>query len=80
LLDRMEATVRALVAETAREAARGVGMKAVTTTVQHSRPSTSPCKMADTLHSCFEQAADMHAAGNWVNMPSGALHDTAPVR
>ena len=67
VLERMEATLRALVAESNRRE------KCTVTLTQMSRATPAICDPA--MMAALEAAAEAHAAGVWQRMPSGAGHD-----
>jgi N-carbamoyl-L-amino-acid hydrolase len=67
-LDRFEKIVENIVAEM--NARNGVKIEAV-----HSRAPIQPTRMDEKLRSHIEAAAEKHAAGNWMRLPSGAFHD-----
>ena len=68
VLDRLEAQARALVAEAA---ARGRAEVQLTEFGKRSLPAI----MDERLRGHIEQAAELHAPGDWVAMPSAAIHD-----
>ena len=68
VLDRLEAHARALVAE-----ARARGRAEVEMTEVGKR--SIPAMMDERLRGHIEQAAEHHAPGDWVSMPSAAIHD-----
>jgi N-carbamoyl-L-amino-acid hydrolase len=67
VLERMEATLRALVQESNRLE------KCPATLTQMSRATPAICDPA--MMAALEQAAEAHAPGLWQQMPSGAGHD-----
>jgi N-carbamoyl-L-amino-acid hydrolase len=71
-LDGFEAIVARLVTEL--NARGGVGVEAIPT-----RAPIHPTSMAPFLQAQIEAAAERHAPGNWVRMPSGAFHDAGIV-
>ena len=68
VLDRLEGHAHALAAEANRQ-----GRAAVT--VERARPPSIPALMDDGLRGHIEAAAERHAPGHWVLMPSAAVHD-----
>lgn len=68
VLDRLEAHARALVAE-----ARARGRAEVEMTEVGKR--SIPAMMDERLRGHIERAAEHHAPGDWVSMPSAAIHD-----
>ncbi len=67
-LDEMEAAVRALVEETNAEAP-------VRLEIAPSTNCIAGAKMDDSLQSHLADAAEQHAPGDWIFLPSGAGHD-----
>jgi len=72
VLDRFEALARHLAAEAN---ARG----AVTLELRAARAPIAPTQMDETLRRHLVAAAEHHAPGQWVEMPSGAFHDAGIV-
>ena len=68
VLDRLEAQARALVAEAA---ARGRAEVRMTEFGKRSLPAI----MDERLRGHIERAAERHAPGDWIPMPSAAIHD-----
>ena len=68
VLDRLEAQARALVAEAA---ARGRAEVQLTEFGKRSLPAS----MDERLRGHIERAAELHAPGDWISMPSAAIHD-----
>ncbi len=68
ILDRLEAHARALVAEAD---ARGRAKVHMTEVGKRSLPA----RMDDRLRGHIERAAEHHAPGGWIAMPSAAIHD-----
>ena len=68
VLDRLEAHARALVAE-----ARARGRAEVEMTEVGKR--SIPAMMDERLRGHIERAAEHHAPGDWISMPSAAIHD-----
>jgi len=72
VLDRFEALARHLAAEAN---ARG----AVALELRPARAPIAPTQMDETLRRHLAAAAERHAPGQWVEMPSGAFHDAGIV-
>ena len=68
VLDRLETHARALVAE-----ARARGRAEVEMTAVGKR--SIPAMMDERLRGHIERAAEHHAPGDWISMPSAAIHD-----
>ena len=68
VLDRLEAHAHALAAEANRQGR-------ATVTVERARPPSIPALMDEGLRGHIEAAAERHASGKWVLMPSAAVHD-----
>ena len=68
VLDRLEAQARALVAESD---SRGRAEVRMTEFGKRSLPAI----MDERLRGHIEQAAERHAPGDWIAMPSAAIHD-----
>ncbi len=68
VLDRLEAHARALVAEADARGRAEVRMNEV-------GKRSIPAMMDGRLRACIEQAAEHHAPGDWIAMPSAAIHD-----
>lgn len=71
-LDRFEALAERLVAESN---ARGP----VAVTLEAARAAIAPTRMDDALRKHLVAAAEHHAPGRWIEMPSGAFHDAGIV-
>jgi len=67
-LERLEKIVERIVAEM--NARGGVKIEA-----ERSRAPIPPAKMDDGLRAHLEAAAEQHAPGRWMRLPSGAFHD-----
>ena len=72
VLDRMEALAERLVSEAN---ARG----GATVELQRARAPIAPTRMDEALRRHLAAAAERHAPGQWVEMPSGAFHDAGIV-
>jgi N-carbamoyl-L-amino-acid hydrolase len=72
VLDRLEALAARLVAEA--NARGGVQVE-----LQQARAPIAPTRMDDGLRRHLAAAAERHAPGKWVEMPSGAFHDAGIV-
>jgi len=72
VLDRLEALAARLVAEA--NAPGGVQVE-----LQQARAPIAPTRMDDGLRRHLAAAAERHAPGKWVEMPSGAFHDAGIV-
>ncbi len=72
VLDRLEALAEQLVAEA--NARGGVQVE-----LQRARASILPTQMDAVLRRHLAAAAEQHASGQWVEMPSGAFHDAGIV-
>ena len=72
VLDRFEALAERLAAEA--NARGGVRVE-----VQRARPPIAPTQMDGALRHHLAAAAERHAPGQWVEMPSGAFHDAGIV-
>jgi len=72
VLDRFESVAERLVAE----ANAGGGVKVE---LQRARAPIAPTRMDDALRGHLAAAAERHAPGHWVEMPSGAFHDAGIV-
>jgi N-carbamoyl-L-amino-acid hydrolase len=72
VLDRFEALAERLVAEA--NAPGGVQVE-----MQRARAPIAPTRMDDALRRHLATAAERHAPGQWVEMPSGAFHDAGIV-
>ena len=68
VLDRLEAHAHGLAAEANRQGRAEV-------TVERARPPSIPALMDEGLRGHIEAAAERHASGDWVLMPSAAVHD-----
>ena len=68
VLDRLEAHARTLVAEAGAGGRAEVGM-------EEEGARSLPAKMDTGLRGHVERAAERHAAGSWLRMPSAAVHD-----
>ena len=68
VLDRLEAHSRGLVAEAAALGRVGVEMNEV-------GKRSIPAMMDERLRGHIERAAEHHAPGDWISMPSAAIHD-----
>ena len=68
VLDRLEAHARTLVAEAGAGGRAEVGM-------EEEGARSLPAKMDAGLRGHVERAAERHAAGSWLRMPSAAVHD-----
>ena len=72
VLDAMEALAERLVAEANRQS--GVRLE-----LQRARAPIAPTRMDGTLRRHLAAAAERHAPGQWLEMPSGAFHDAGIV-
>ena len=68
VLDRLEAHAHALAVEANRRGRAEV-------TVTEARPPSIPALMDEGMRGHIQAAAERHAPGNWVQMPSAAVHD-----
>jgi N-carbamoyl-L-amino-acid hydrolase len=72
VLDRFEDLAARLVAQ-------ANARSAVTVDLRPARAAIAPTKMDETLRRHLAAAAERHAPGRWVEMPSGAFHDAGIV-
>ena len=68
VLDRLDAHARTLAEEANRRGRAEV-------TVREASPPSIPARMDEGLRGHIEAAAERHAPGDWVRMPSAAVHD-----
>ena len=68
ILDALESKTARIVRAAQEPGPVGIDLKAIF-------PRIEPAGMDETVQECLAKAAEIHAPGNWIRMPSGAGHD-----